>query len=140
MPLMKKDPEPREVTFELNQFDQPLEVTGADAWIRDIVAMAFMENGTYSDDPDLGCHISKELFTDIDTAVGEVKSRMDTMVAKYLDDIPIDDLTVAAYYWDEKSTYVLVLSVTFSIEEGHTTYAAYVSIIDHELSYIISQL
>lgn len=140
MPLLKQIPSPKEPTFEIDSFDQPLEVSGADAWVRDVIAAAFFEPGTFSDDPDFGVAIDKEMFADMGTAIATVNQKLQYACEEYLADIPIKDLVVTAYHWKENGTYVMVVNITFDTEEGPTTYAAYVTTIDTQLSYIISQL
>ena len=132
--------EPREPTFELNQFDEPLEAAGPDAWIRDVVAMAFYEPGTFVTDPTLGVYINSEVYNFTDTSANIIRSKMMNACRKYLTDVPLDSLDVSTYYWEEMDTYVVVLSVTFKYEHSLRMYAAHVAVIDHQLRYIVSQL
>ena len=140
MPLLKQIPSPKEPTFEIDSFDQPLEVSGADAWVRDVIAAAFFEQGTFSDDPEFGVEINKEMFAEIDVAIASVNRKLQDACEGYLSNIPISDLSVSAYFWNETGTYVMVLNVVFDTDEGPTTFAAYVTTIDTQLSYIISKL
>ena len=137
MPLNKTIPTPREPTFELNEFNQPLEVSGPDAWIRDIVSMALYEPGMFSENTSLGVYSQNELYSFATPAINTIYNNA---CENYLKDIPIDTLNVSSYNWDEKNTTVLVISCTFTTTTGPTTYAAYISTIDTQLSYIISQL
>ena len=70
--------EPREVTFDLNEFNEPLEVTGPDAWIRDIVAMIFYEPGTFADDPSAGVGINYETYDFDREAVRTVQEKLNS--------------------------------------------------------------
>lgn len=140
MPLNKTIPTPREPTFELNDFNQPLEVSGPDAWIRDIVSMALYEPGMFSENTSLGVYSQNELYSFATPAINTIYNNLHNACENYLKDIPIDSLNVSSYNWDEKNTTVLVISCTFTTTTGPTTYAAYISTIDTQLSYIISQL
>ena len=140
MPLNKTIPTPREPTFELNDFNQPLEVSGPDAWIRDIVSMALYEPGMFSENTSLGVYSQNELYSFATPAINTIYNNLHNACENYLKDIPIDTLNVSSYNWDEKNTTVLVISCTFTTTTGPTTYAAYISTIDTQLSYIISQL
>lgn len=140
MPLNKTIPTPREPTFELNEFNQPLEVSGPDAWIRDIVSMALYEPGMFSENTSLGVYSQNELYSFATPAINTIYNNLHNACENYLKDIPIDTLNVSSYNWDEKNTTVLVISCTFTTTTGPTTYAAYISTIDTQLSYIISQL
>lgn len=140
MPLLKTTPTPKEPTFELDSFDQPLEISGPDVWIRDLVSIALYEPGTFSEDGAIGAYVQNELFDFSDEAVAIIQSRLARACKEYLSDIPIDNLGVMTYYWEEKNTNVLVIHCTFETSTGPSTYAAYLSTIDSQLSYIISQL
>lgn len=140
MPLLKTIPTPKEPTFELDSFDQPLEISGPDVWIRDLVSIALYEPGTFSEDSSIGAYAQNELFNFADNAVSIIQSKLSHACSEYLSDVPIENLSVLAYNWEEKGTTVLVINCTFESQTGSTTYAAYISTIDSQLSYIISQL
>ena len=131
---------PREPTFELDMFDEPLEVTGPDAWVRDVVAMAFYEPGTFTDDPDVGVNINGETYTFVEESADIIRGRLVSACNKYLTDVPIENLVVATYFWDEASTYVTAITMQFNYEQTLRSYAAYVTIIDYTLRYIVNQL
>ena len=126
MPLNKTIPTPREPTFELNDFNQPLEVSGPDAWIRDIVSMALYEPGMFSENTSLGVYSQNELYSFATPAINTIYNNLHNACENYLKDIPIDTLNVSSYNWDEKNTTVLVISCTFTTTTGPTTYAAYI--------------
>lgn len=132
--------EPREPTFELDEFNEPMEVTGPDVWVRDVVAMAFYEQGTFADDPQAGAAINYEVYNFDDEAARIIQERMNECCKKYLSDIPIESLDVSIYAWEEMNTNVLVLNVTFRDDRGLLPYAVYISLIDHQLRYVVNQL
>lgn len=140
MPLLKSIPTPKEPTFELNSFDQPLEISGPDVWIRDIISIALYEPGTFSEDASIGVYSQNELYNFTDAAVSIIQGKLEKACKEYLADVPIDNLSVSNYFWEVKNTNVLVIHCTFETTTGPTTYAAYLSIIDSQLSYILSQL
>jgi hypothetical protein len=138
--MLDKVIEPREPTFELDMFNEPLEVKGADAWVRDVIAMAFYEEGTFTDDPDLGVNINREVYNFVNESVATIKSKLTAACDDYLSDVPIEDLIIASYYWEEMDTYVITISVSFKEESNLKSYAAYVTTIDYQLRYIVNQL
>ena len=140
MPLVKSTPSPKEPTFELDEFNQPREVSGPDAWIRDIVSMALFEPGMFSENTSRGVHSQNELYPFTEPAVNTIYNKLNNACENYLKDIPIDTLNISSYNWAEKNTNVLVISCTFTTSTGPTSYAAYISTIDSQLSYIISQI
>lgn len=131
---------PREPTFELDDFNRPLEVEGADAWIRDVVAMAFYEPGTFAADPNLGVAVNTTSFEFMDDAVISIREKLTQACRVYLSDVPIESLVVSSYYWDELDTNVLAINVSFRYEQQLKSYAAYATVIDHQLRYIVNQL
>ena len=133
-------PEIKEPTFELNEFNEPLTVSGPDAWIRDVVSMALYEQGTFSEDPNAGAAMNYELYNFSEDSVRIIENRMTQCCDIYLSDVPIKELNVATYYWEDMNTTVLVLSVTFEYERDLVSYAAYISLIDHQLRYVVNQL
>jgi hypothetical protein len=140
MPLRRENVVPREPTFELDDFGNPLEVTGPDAWIREILEIAFYENGTFSDDPDAGAEIQRQVYDTTQDSPREIKRAIINSIQSYLSDIPIEEFDVNVYYWDEKDSYVTVIQITFNWKGSLTTYAAYLSTIDDQLRYVVSQL
>lgn len=131
---------PREPTFELNRFNEPMEVTGPDAWVRDVVAMAFYEPGTFTDDPGAGVNINGETYTFTEESAGIIRSRLTENCDRYLSDVPIEDLIVATYYWESAAMYVTAITMQFRYNQTLKSYAAYVAIVDHTLRYIVNQL
>lgn len=140
MMLSSKTVEPREPTFELNSFNEPMEVTGPDAWIRDVVAIALYEEGTFVEDPECGVNTSAEVYNFLEESVSIIRNKLSEACKTYLKNVPIQTLSVSSYYWDEKDTYVVVISVSFKYESSLKSYNAYVTTIDHQLMYVVSQL
>ena len=131
---------PREPTFELNEFNEPLELDGPKAWIRDVVEMAFYEPGTFSDDPELGVNINGELYTFAEESAARIRNGLTEGCKNYLRDIPIKELIVSTYFWEEMQSYVTVITASFNYENKPVVYNAYASVIDHQLRYVVSQL
>lgn len=131
---------PREPTFELNEFNEPLEVEGPKSWIRDVVEMAFYEPGTFSDDPELGVNVNGELYTFAEESAASIRTKLSEACKTYLSDIPLKELIVSTYFWEEMETYVTVITATFNYQNKPVVYNAYASVIDYQLRYVVSQL
>ena len=131
---------PREPTFELDMFDEPMEVTGPDAWIRDVVAMAFYEPGTFVADPLAGAYINNEVYNFANESPGIIKNKLQNSCNTYLSDVPIENLDVSSYYWEEMDVYVIVVSVAFRYQGKLKSYNAYITTIDYQLRYVVSQI
>ena len=129
----------REPTFEISDFNTPKEIENADAWIKLIAALIFLEKGTYSDSPDAGVHIAMYEFNELVEGKTNLESEIRYQCANYLSDIPIGVLEVKSVYWEEKNQYIVRVLVGFK-EGSVLTYRA-IDITDEDkiLSYIISK-
>lgn len=130
----------REPTFDLDDFDQPREVEAPLSWMYDIIYLAFFEKGTFHNSPDIGVEITTQYYDTKENTVFNLKKELTTQVSKYLGDIPVKEINVASYYWDEKGVDIIVITVTFSVNNELITAAAYVSLVDETLTYIIQVL
>lgn len=88
-----------ELTFEINSFGKPLELSGVKAWTRNVLRLLFMEKGTMPSDPDMGCGITREMYHDIQTLKGTIRSQAESQIKQYLPDIPF--LALNVYSEDE---------------------------------------
>ena len=130
----------REPTFDLDDFDQPKEVEAPLSWMYDIIYLAFFEKGTFHNSPDIGVEITTQYYDTKENTVFNLKKELTTQVSKYLGDIPVKEINVASYYWDEKGVDIIVITVTFSVNNELITAAAYISLVDETLTYIIQVL
>ena len=83
-----------ELTFDINAFNENLELSGIRAWTREILRILFMEKGTMPSDPNMGCNITQESYNDIQTLKNTVKNYAETQIRLYLPDIPFMELLV----------------------------------------------
>lgn len=88
-----------ELTLEINSFGKPLELSGIKAWTRNILRILFMEKGTMPSDPQMGCNITRELYHDIQSLKGTIRSQAESQIRQYLPDIPF--LALEVYSEDE---------------------------------------
>lgn len=130
----------REPTFDLNDFDQPKEVEAPLSWMYDIIFLAFYEKGTFHDSPDIGVNITTQYYDTKENAVFNIKKELSTQVSRYLSDIPVREINVASHYWEEKGVDIIVITVTFSVMDELITAAAYISLVDETLTYVIQVL
>ena len=88
-----------ELTFEINSFGKPLELSGIEAWTRDVLRILFMEKGTMPSDPEMGCGITREMYHDIQTLKGTIRTQAESQIRQYLPDVPF--LAMNVYSEDE---------------------------------------
>lgn len=129
----------KEPTFEISDFNSPKEVENADAWIRLIAELIFLEKGTYSESPNAGVQIANYEFNDLMEGMSDLQTEIQTQCSTYLSDIPIGTLTVNSFYWEDKNQYVVQVLVGF-IENAVRTYRA-INITDEDktLTYLIAK-
>lgn len=129
----------KEPTFEVSDFNSPKEVENADAWIRLIAELIFLEKGTYSDSPDAGVQISDYEFNELVEGKSHLQTEINSQCSQYLSDIPIGVLEVSSFYWEEKNQYVVQVLVGF-VEGSVLTYRAiHITDEDKTLTYLISK-
>lgn len=130
----------REPTFDLDDFDQPKQIEAPLSWMYDIIYLAFYEKGTFHDSPDIGVNITTQYYDTIENTVSHLKKELTTQVSKYLSDIPVKEISVESHYWEEKDVNIVVINVTFSINNDLINAAAFVSLVDETLTYVIRVL
>lgn len=130
----------REPTFDLDDFDQPKQIDAPLSWMYDIIYLTFYEKGTFHDSPDIGVNITTQYYDTTEDAVKIIRKELTTQVSKYLSDIPIKEINVSSHYWEEKGVDIIVIEVSFSVNDELITAAAYVSLIDETLTYVIQVL
>lgn len=130
----------REPTFDLNDFDQPKELAPPVSWMTDIIYLLFYEKGTFHDTPDIGVDINSQSFDNVEYIVYYLKNEITNQVNVHLSNIPVREINVTSYFWQEKQVNVLVVTVTFSIDNELVTAAAYITLVDETLTYIIRVL
>lgn len=130
----------REPTFDLDDFDQPKQIDAPLSWMYDIIYLTFYEKGAFHDSPDIGVNITTQYYDTTEDAVKIIRKELTTQVSKYLSDIPIKEINVSSHYWEEKGVDIIVIEVSFSVNDELITAAAYVSLIDETLTYVIQVL
>lgn len=130
----------REPTFDLNDFDQPKMLKPPESWMNDIMYLVFYERGTFHDTPDIGVHITAEAFDNAEYIVHYLKNEITRQVKEHLSDIPVNDINVSSFLWEEKKIHVVAISVTFNLGNQFVTATAYVTMVDETLTYIIRVL
>ena len=105
------NPEKAELTFMLNSFGTPQELSGKKAWATQILQLMFYEPGTFQSDDEIGCGITKETFRDAEYIENVISPKIDAMVDKYLPDIPFSGIKVSI---PEDLTDTVIYYILFS--------------------------
>ena len=132
MPLAK------DTLFEISDFNVPHIISGADAWVKIILNLLFLENGTYSDAPDLGLDLKAHTYMESSELVNYVSSELESQVNAYMPQIPLSRTNVVARPMDNGDT-ILYISLSFKIDDEEVTKQAFVSLNDEIVDEIVSQ-
>jgi len=113
----KQESDKTEQALEINTFNEPLELSGPNAWARLISNLVFMSPGTIPTDPEMGCEIQKYEFSFIDDVKEEIEEKITDQVRTYFPDIPLQEITVTS---EENSTgrNILLIILSFSYEDN----------------------
>lgn len=109
-----------ELGFGLNSFNKPMEVSGPEAWAKEILTLMFMEPGTYPSDPNIGIGVKAELYHDFDYLKNYVVDHVQLQVDKYLPDIPFAGIEVRESEEDEN---IVIYVIKFLDTAGNITVA-----------------
>ena len=130
MPLAK------DTMFEMSDFNTPKIISGADAWVSNILNLLFLENGTYSDAPELGLDLKAHTYMEATEIVNYVSSELKAQTAAYMPQIPLSNVTVVAKTLDNGNT-VLYITLAFNINEETVHKSAFVSLTDEVVDKIV---
>lgn len=131
MPLAK------DTLFTISDFNVPKIISGADAWVEMILNLLFLENGTYSDAPDLGLDLKAHTYMESTAIVDYVTSELSRQVSGYMPEIPLSNVTVAVKEM-QNGNNVLYISLTFTINDQEVHRSAFVSLTDEIVDEVVS--
>ena len=105
-----------ELTFDINAFDRPLELSRYQAWGTLVVQLAFYTPGTFPSDPRIGCGLTYELLHDEDYMNNTFVPKLEKQVTTYLPDIPLDHIRFIPYT-GKISEYAGVYFMTITFQD-----------------------
>ena len=136
---MSSSKTPREPTFSLSAYNTPLEQEGADSWAALICQLLFLENGTYKDSPLMGIELQTLKYIEAQKFASDLRNSIIFQSGKHLSNIPLNDVQVNIYWWEEKNIDIIILTLTFNKDGTIITRTVYVSEMDSTLSFIIKK-
>lgn len=86
-----------ELTFDINGFNKPLELSRYQAWGTLIAQLALYTPGTFPSDPKIGCGLTYQLFNDEDHMNNIFVPKLEKQVSDYLPDIPLKGIRFIPY-------------------------------------------
>lgn len=133
---IKYPPSAKDTVMSLDNYRSPTILNGADAWVRDIINILFIEKGTYSDTPDLGIDIESLTYIDDDTLVSYVNNELHKQTKLYLSNIPISKITVGTYSTNNGDN-LLLIDIAFDYTQSPVHKSALVSLRNKTLDFIV---
>lgn len=130
MPLAK-DP-----IFEISDFNVPKILNDADAWVSVILNLLFLENGTYSDAPELGLDLKAHTYMEESEIITYVSEGLHNQVQSYMPEIPLTNIVVAVKTLSNGNP-VLYITLTFTINNTEIHKSAFVSLNDEIVDAIV---
>lgn len=114
--MERMESEKVELSFGLNAFNDPLEVSGAKAWANLISNLIFMSPGSMPSDPEMGIDIRQYEFMFIDDVKNDIEQNITDQVNTYFPDIPLESVTVNT---DSTQTgrVILLIILSFLIDD-----------------------
>lgn len=104
----------KELTLNVNPFNELSELSGKDAWIRMVLNLLFMRKGSYPSCPNMGVDIiSTYEFEFADNAIRKIQEDAMEQISTYLQGIPLTDITINVKRLPKLNKPVLIISLTF---------------------------
>lgn len=125
-----------DVTFKLDNYMAPQKLTGADAWVHNILDTLFIEKGTYSDTPNLGINLKSLRYMDADSLVNYLQNELKEQCNLYLPNIPLDDILIGLQT-RANGEIIAIITLGFSTSKGKITKSAIMSIKDDIIDFIV---
>ena len=100
-----------ELTFVINEFQKPLELTKFQAWTQQILTILLMEPGSFPSIPTLGCGLNYQMFKTVDYLNSSFSRKAASQIEEYLGEIPFDSISFSEYSEDAS---VIILYIKFT--------------------------
>lgn len=127
-----------DMTFKLDNYMSPQKLTGADAWVHNIIDTLFIEKGTYSDTPNLGINMKSLKYLDAESLVSYLQNEIKSQCDMYLSDIPLDDIIIGLQT-RTNGEVIAVITLGFMTSNGKISRSALVSIKDDIIDFIVDK-
>ena len=129
----KSDYQKKELTLNINNFDEPDKLSGPKAWVNMILTLIYMEKGTYKESPEMGIGILNYDFEFVDDIIDELEDQINDQVRIYLPDIPFESASLEEYDLSNGDT-ALLITINFVVENSDNETDSAVIAIDTQSS------
>lgn len=112
-----------ELNLSLNAHNTPQEFINHKAWANLIMQLVISEPGTWPTTPEMGVGLGNYNFETIDTFEREITTRIKNQVAKYLPEIPLDDVAMTSKTMENSTSKYVIFLFQFIEGSGLSTIA-----------------
>ena len=111
--MAKLESDKIELSWGINSFNKPTELTGGKAWAKLVTNLLFMPKGSYPTEPDMGCELQKYDFMFIDDVKDDIEKNIRDQISTYLPDIPLSEIIVSSEtIAGQRNIMVIILKFT----------------------------
>lgn len=126
----------KDTLFEISDYNVPKIVDDADAWVHMILNLLFLENGTYSDAPELGLDLKHKTYMETEQIINFVETELNIQVALYMPGIPLSGISVVVAD-TPKGDNILYITISFDIKNYKVHKSAFVSLNDEIVDMVV---
>lgn len=102
-----------ECLLGINSFQEPSELSGKYAWIKQIEHLLFLKKGTFPSNPQLGVGLQTYDYAFIDDAIPKLQDEITEQVRTYFPDMPFDSVTIITQDHPSRREKILILVINF---------------------------
>jgi hypothetical protein len=126
----------KDTIFEISDYNVPKIISDADAWAEMILNLLFLENGTYSEAPELGLDLKNHTYMDTRSMIEYVKNNLSWQVDAFMPGIPLSNIDVQVVDTPVADN-VLYITLAFDIKDHTIHKSAFVSLNDEIVDFIV---
>jgi len=107
-----------ENVLAIDNFQEPLKLSGKYAWCELIQHLLFLRKGTYPSDPNMGIELQKYDYNFIDTAISKLQDEINDQIRTYYPDMPFQSATLFSKPHPTRQEKILIIILQFNDSLG----------------------
>lgn len=105
----------KELGIGLDAFQQPIMLSGINAWVQEITNLLFMRKGSFPSCPDMGVDLGSYQYEFTNNVKKRLRDEIDAQRRIYLPDIPISSLDCQERDVPGQANPIILIIITFTI-------------------------
>lgn len=110
-----------ESVLGLDDFQEPVKLSGKQAWCELIQHLLFLKKGTYPSDPNMGVELQKYDYTFIDETIPKLQDEITDQIRTYYPDMPFQSATLFSKQHPTRHEKILIIVLQFNDSLGTDT-------------------